>query len=617
MMSTKRSTMPINPIISDIKVAIQKKNFPTIVMWNRLEGSPRTHDFDRALKAEVRDAIWMLTKQWQMGEFKADDAGSPVFAKVHLKTSELNRFRASDQVEKEFDEEMPLEVRAEQQYIPFQRGGRTMSLDLRMQIGSYWMKLLRKNNLNYPAEYIRLYRFDLPAQSRDRAEIYAHKGVWQQYSAMSRRAMDGYLLLDHIQSGGKASDGVVLLNPGDAVLLDGLGDKLVSWYLTLFTQPAGTDELSWIPPRLEYSFETSSISGESAKKLVAESYHGGRPDWYAFDISEKQIEDSGIDPANYTDSFIPARVAFDGMPNTRWWKFEDGKTDLGDVKPDTTDLAKLLLVEFGLVYANDWFLTPFVLPKGSLAEIKGLMVTNNFGENTWITASERPGNALDAWSMYKMHSPAQDNHILLAPVAPKVHDGQPLEEIVFIRDEMANMVWGIETKVPTILGRSEKGSELALQTRAFHQGIVEKNKKPPAVPYAAPIAYLAMTDVPENWIPFVPVHKKNDNRETQLQRASMLRIIEGDDPNLKPDKVKPMTTLLREGLENKPAPLPYYVHEEEVPRAGVCVKKQFRRTRWLNGSVFTWLAIRRNTGRGEGSSGLGFDMIVESPKEKK
>jgi hypothetical protein len=219
--------------------------------------------------------------------------------------------------------------------------------------------------------------------------------------------------------------------------------------------------------------------------------------------------------------------------------------------------------------------------------------------------------------MYKMHSPAQDNHILLAPVAPKVHDGQPLEEIVFIRDEMANMVWGIETKVPTILGRSEKGSELALQTRAFHQGIVEKNKKPPAVPYAAPIAYLAMTDVPENWIPFVPVHKKNDNRETQLQRASMLRIIEGDDPNLKPDKVKPMTTLLREGLENKPAPLPYYVHEEEVPRAGVCVKKQFRRTRWLNGSVFTWLAIRRNTGRGEGSSGLGFDMIVESPKEKK
>ena len=43
-------------------------------MWNRLEGRPRQHDFDRALKAEVRDALWMLTKQWQMGELTGDDA---------------------------------------------------------------------------------------------------------------------------------------------------------------------------------------------------------------------------------------------------------------------------------------------------------------------------------------------------------------------------------------------------------------------------------------------------------------------------------------------------------------------------------------------------------------
>ena len=34
------------------------------------------------------------------------------------------------------------------------------------------------------------------------------------------------------------------------------------------------------------------------------------------------------------------------------------RTNFGDVKPDTTDLAKLLLIEFGLVYANDWFLDP-------------------------------------------------------------------------------------------------------------------------------------------------------------------------------------------------------------------------------------------------------------------
>ena len=30
--------------------------------------------------AEVRDALWMLTRQWQMGEFEGDDAGSPIEA---------------------------------------------------------------------------------------------------------------------------------------------------------------------------------------------------------------------------------------------------------------------------------------------------------------------------------------------------------------------------------------------------------------------------------------------------------------------------------------------------------------------------------------------------------
>ena len=45
---------------------------------------------------------------------------------------------------------------------------------------------------------------------------------------------------------------------------------------------------------------------------------------------------------------LPVPVAFDGMPDTRWWAFEDRKTNFGNVKPDTTDLAKLLFIEFAL-----------------------------------------------------------------------------------------------------------------------------------------------------------------------------------------------------------------------------------------------------------------------------
>ena len=35
-----------------------------------------TMSFDRALRVEVRDALWMLTRQWQTGEFQGEDAGS-------------------------------------------------------------------------------------------------------------------------------------------------------------------------------------------------------------------------------------------------------------------------------------------------------------------------------------------------------------------------------------------------------------------------------------------------------------------------------------------------------------------------------------------------------------
>jgi len=67
--------------------------------------------------------------------------------------------------------------------------------------------------------------------------------------------------------------------------------------------------------------------------------------------------------------------------------------------------------------------------------------------------------------------------------------------------------------------------------------------------------------------------------------------------------------LLRDGLDTIPA-APYFLHEEEVPRAGAIVSQSYQRTRWTNGRVIVWLGARKQAGRGEGSSGLAFDRIV-------
>jgi hypothetical protein len=71
---------------------------------------------------------------------------------------------------------------------------------------------------------------------------------------------------------------------------------------------------------------------------------------------------------------------------------------------------------------------------------------------------------------------------------------------------------------------------------------------------------------------------------------------------------------LRAGLDATPQ-RPYFINEEEVPQIGTKVIVAFNRTRWRGGGVAVWLSALRGTGRGEGSSGLAFDLLVDTPPE--
>ena len=103
--------------IKELTNAIDFKIFPTVKLWNRLEARPRTDNFDRALKAEVRDALWMLTRQWQMGEFAGDDAGAPILAKVHLTTTKLTKYKVKNNPVEKFDNKVPFETTVEKQPV--------------------------------------------------------------------------------------------------------------------------------------------------------------------------------------------------------------------------------------------------------------------------------------------------------------------------------------------------------------------------------------------------------------------------------------------------------------------------------------------------------------------
>jgi hypothetical protein len=53
--------------------------------------------------------------------------------------------------------------------------------------------------------------------------------------------------------------------------------------------------------------------------------------------------------------------------------------------------------------------------------------------------------------------------------------------------------------------------------------------------------------------------------------------------------------------------------EEEVPQTGTRITVVYNRTRWRNDGAIVWLSTKRSAGRGEGSSGLAFDHLVDTP----
>ncbi len=602
--------MPDALLIDNMKLELLERRMPMLTVWNRLEGRPRSVDFTRALRVEVRDALWMLTRQWQLGELHGDDAGSPVMAKVQMSQAELNGYQARDTTPVAIDPSLPLETVVERRPLEMMRAGGLGGIDLRLVIGRRFLKWV-------PAPYrvalVGQWAFAAPDPDDPAdTDLVAHLEVWATLRSIAGRALDGYRLYEHLVAapGNTPWGSVPILEADKSELIDA-GSRLVSWVDNMFQTPG--DDSAWDPAHLEHRFAVTAAVDNGDKRLVADEYPGGRLDWTSFSIDPSGADGSGklADPI----SVIPTNTRFDGMPDPRWWAFEDGRTNLGDVRADTTDLARLLFIEFALTYSNDWFTIPVELPVGRLAKVEGLVVTNVFGERLWI---EPAGRGLDddwsRWSMFGLDIrgtdplPA-DTSLFLPATVPHQSESLPLEDVVLMRDEIANLVWGIERVVPLATGVGRRGSEVADEALAHRRQLASPGGTAPAPDAAAQVSYRVMTSVPEHWIPFVAMHVPGDVRETQLQRAAMPRLLEG---TTVVDKVRPRTTLLRHGLD-LPLAQPYFVAEEEVPRSGTQVSISYQRTRWRQGATVLWLAARRQTGRGEQSSGLAFDQLEPTP----
>jgi hypothetical protein len=401
------------------------------------------------------------------------------------------------------------------------------------------------------------------------------------------------------------------LTPAELQDLKDAGHDLYAWFHAQFSEPTDSRDDAWKPPYLEYQFAVATDTADRGQTvLVADQYTQGHLDWFAFDVDATPgaaltRRDGGAavpTPASVTPlSFIPAPVSFGGMPSHRYWEMESRQIEFADIDAHTTDIAKLLLTEFALVYGNDWCVIPYELPVGSLTEVVGMLVSDDFGEQSMLLPAGRGlEDRWQRWSMFAMsRSPSigqADTRFLVPAAVAKLIEGAPLEKVHFLRDEMANMAWGVERVVPSQLGVGINGYAVAARAA----GLVPA--PPPLALTTAPVRYVLGTDVPYNWIPFIPVHVPSSNRSVRLQRAKL------PDP---PGVTRARHTRILEGGT------PYYINEEEIPRAGKVVTRGYQRARWLNGTTLTWIGRRVMNGRGEGSSGLAFDQLRDVGKDSR
>ena len=355
---------------------------------------------------------------------------------------------------------------------------------------------------------------------------------------------------------------------------------------------------AWQSQQLDYSFALGSPAAGQNLLLNAPDFPGGHLDWYSFDLENTQPNAvSSANPAQITPvdfNFLPNHVVFRGMPDPRWWNFEDAVTDFGQLDADHVDLAKLLVMEFALVFGNDWFSVPVPTPIGTLERVTTLVVTDTFGVRTLIRPSEQTQvNAGETpWSMFKLSGEGgtRSEFITMAPTLGIAEDAAAIEEVLFLRDDQAAMAWAVEHQLQGDLDSPIDAYETYLQR-------LPAPPSPPTAQAGGPqIYYTLEIPPPDNWIPMVPV--QSPQNQLFLRRGTMkIPTSGGSFYNLQARAVL---------LEPQHA---FLVADRIIPRAGVLADRYFRRTRSSDGSTFVWLARVSGPGRGPGWSGLRFDTV--------
>ena len=573
----------------------------SVTSWTRLEPRSRNPSLAGA-EARLGDPLWLLGRQWQVGELQGEDAGSPAAARITGRVGTLSRFATGDPQADSgrpyTPASEPLEALVEHEPVaPPGRGNVRLAAELGL---AFWHELDAVGLSHRREDYLLHWRLRAPVgaeretmdpESLRTADLYAG------------RVIDG-VALRHELLAARARGGRLTAEPQiDQQWQRARAERAADQFLAACDEldPLPDHSTSWVGERLEYRFAVSGRVDGAEVALRAPRHLGDRLDWTAFDIDPSlELAPAGaVDPddAPLDVAAVPAPAAYAGMPVARFWAYEDGDVNFGALPAGREDLARMLLTEYALVYGNDAFVVPLDVPVGGLCRIDGIEVTDTFGDRLTIPSVEQVDGAAGKFSLFRMSGGDRTKApLLVAPTTGGRLTGPVLEEVAYLRDDMANVAWAVERIALGPSGRplQRQEAERDADQRVREQQLAEGSLDEPDA--NRPRRYRIATPPPRHWIPLVPVKTAAD------QIALEVRAVPDDrDPAR---VLAPLGDIIQLGA---------VIHEEEIPADGLTVTRTAQLARWLGGGTTLWVGRSRRAGQREGSSGLSYDVLEQAP----
>jgi hypothetical protein len=578
----------------------------SITTWHRLEPISRSSDFDTAVAAEIRDPLWMLSRQRRIGETRGEDTGSPAFVRIGYKAAPLHNLILTpldgSPVTVPLDAGKPIEG----QILPEPHAP---DLATAVELSLTFFEILDETFAPTNTSAIKT-----AFLAEDSLALAAPQGtdfnpVDEDTMAFSQmtdgRVLDGVLAYQTAKAGQIPAGVQAILTGNQGDTLQTAYTGFVQWVEGVFGQIGTSDPAGWNRSRLDYDAKMT-LGTNDAMTLAVHPNENGSVDWSSFDVDSTAADPFPATLSTQVAREMPVHVRFPGMPAPRFWDFESGDLPWPDLDVARSELARLLVVDFAMLYGVDWFVAGLELDVGTAAKIDTVVVYDVFGGRTIIDRVEDGRTTTtpsDRFTMYNIAAPGGTvgNFMALPPIAGRaLQHGPALEEVRFARDEMADMAWGIEAVTPSRIGERRRGSQL--------DAAVDAATKPPPAPPAtsAPLQFSIESKVPVHWIPLL-VPNTNGAPTTELEKGATVRLNSADTLAAVPALGKILNPT---GLTTAS----YRVFDEEIPKSGVRVERIVYRARAQDGRSFMWVARRKRSGAGETQSGLRFDSALPTQK---